>query len=65
LLARWAAPKYLRGISETDVERYRAKTAECSDQAERALGFEKEAWLKLAEQWIILAVQAQNKLWRG
>jgi hypothetical protein len=61
-VASEAAPKYLRGMSEKDVERYRAKAAECLDQADRALGIEKEAWLKLAEQWIILALQAEKRL---
>jgi hypothetical protein len=47
-------------MSETDVERYRAKAAECLDQADRAIGMDKDAWLKLAKQWIILALQAEK-----
>lgn len=55
-------PHYQREMSERDVERYRAKAKESLDQADRAVGVESEAWLNLAEQWIILALQSEKRL---
>ncbi|WP_425905457.1 hypothetical protein [Nitrobacter sp. TKz-YC02] len=46
-------PKWM---SEQNVERYRATADECQAHAEQARhAIDKEAWLKLAAEWIALA----------
>jgi hypothetical protein len=52
---------YSDGISDQDVARFRAQADECRQQAERAINpLDKEAWLRLAGEWIKLA-QASEK----
>lgn len=58
-----ATPDYPRVMSEQDVRRFRARAQECLDQAERVSSqLDREAWLKLAEQWIMLAQQSEKAL---
>ena len=41
---------------ETDAERFRKEAEECRELAEKAISqFDKEAWLRLAADWIKLA----------
>lgn len=47
-------------MSEQNIERYRARVAECLDEADKSSGLEKDRWLRLAEQWIILALQSEK-----
>jgi hypothetical protein len=48
-------------MSDQDVARFRAQADECRQQAERAINpLDKEAWLRLAGEWIKLA-QASAK----
>ena len=48
-------------MSDQDVARFRAQADECRQQAERAINpLDKEAWLRLAGEWIKLA-QASEK----
>ncbi|KJC52198.1 hypothetical protein UB31_09655 [Bradyrhizobium sp. LTSP849] len=50
---------YPDGMSEQDVARFRAQADECRQQAERAVSaLDKEAWLRLAGEWIKLAQNA-------
>jgi hypothetical protein len=45
-----------------DVNRYRKQAEECRREAEKALSpLEKEAWLRLAGDWIKLAQQAEER----
>lgn len=47
---------------ETDVERFRNEAQECLKLAEKALSqVDKEAWLRLAADWIKLAENAQEQ----
>jgi len=54
-------------MTETDVERFRSEAEECHKLAEKALSqADKEAWLRLAADWIKLAENAQerrSRLW--
>ncbi|WP_187436980.1 hypothetical protein [Bradyrhizobium rifense] len=46
-------------MSEQDVARFRAQADECRRQVERAINpLDKEAWLRLASEWIKLAQKA-------
>jgi hypothetical protein len=43
-------------MTETDAERYRRQAAECRKLAERSANqFDKNSWLRLADDWIDLA----------
>jgi hypothetical protein len=47
--------------SQTDAERFRKKAEECRDLAEKAMSpLDKEAWLRLAEDWLKLAREAER-----
>jgi hypothetical protein len=49
-------------MPETDAERFRAEAEECRQQAEKAINpLDKEAWLKLAAEWIRLAQDAEGR----
>jgi hypothetical protein len=49
-------------MTETDVERFRSEAQECRQLAERTINpVDKEAWLRLAEDWIKLAETAAEK----
>jgi hypothetical protein len=48
-------------MSDQNVARFRAQADDCRQQAERAINLlDKEAWLRLAGEWIKLA-QASEK----
>ena len=50
------------GMIETNAERFRSEAQECLKLAEKALGqVDKEAWLRLAADWIKLAENAQEQ----
>jgi hypothetical protein len=49
-------------MSETDVARFRKQAEECRQQAEKAISpLDKEAWLRVAGEWIKLAQDAESK----
>jgi hypothetical protein len=49
-------------ISATDAQRYRKDAQECREQAEKAISqLDKEAWLRLAADWIKLARKLPRK----
>ena len=48
-------------MTENDVERFRYEARECRQLAERATNsIDKQAWLRLAEDWIKLAEEAER-----
>ncbi|MBR0975666.1 hypothetical protein [Bradyrhizobium japonicum] len=52
---------YPDAMSEQDVARFRAQADECRQLAERAVNpLDKEAWLRLAGEWIKLAQNAEG-----
>jgi hypothetical protein len=49
-------------MSDAEVVRFRAQAEECRQQAERAISpLDKEAWLRLAGEWIKLAQASGNR----
>jgi hypothetical protein len=49
-------------MSSDDADRYRRQADECRQQAERAISpLDKEAWLRVAGEWIKLAQDAESK----
>jgi hypothetical protein len=49
-------------MTETDAERFRSEAKECRQLAERATSaIDKEAWLRLAENWIKLVEEAEKR----
>ena len=49
-------------MTENDVERFRYEARECRQLAERATNsIDKQAWLRLAEDWIKLAEEAERR----
>jgi hypothetical protein len=49
-------------MTENDVERFRNEAKECRQLAERATNpIDKQAWLRLAEDWIKLAEEAEMR----
>jgi hypothetical protein len=54
---------YSNAMSEHDVTRYRALADECRQLAERATNpLDKEAWLRLAGEWVKMAQEAEKNL---
>lgn len=52
-------------MTETDAARYRSKAEDCRKLAENALSpADKEAWLRLAADWVKLAENAQERRFR-
>ena len=50
-------------MSQEDAKRFRAEAQECREQAERAVSLDaKEAWLRLAGDWIKLAESAESRV---
>ncbi|WJR75570.1 hypothetical protein [Bradyrhizobium sp. NP1] len=48
--------------TETDVERFRREAKECQQLAERATSpIDQEAWLRLEDDWIKLAEEAEKR----
>jgi hypothetical protein len=53
---------YLEGMSDQEIARFRAQAEECRQQAERAVSpLDKEAWLRVAGEWIKLAQETEQK----
>jgi hypothetical protein len=45
-----------------DADRFRKQAEECREQAEKAMSpLDKEAWLRLAGEWIKLAMTAEGR----
>jgi hypothetical protein len=54
---------YSTAMSEHDVRRFRALADECRQLAERATNpLDKEAWLRLADEWVKMAQEAEKNL---
>jgi len=48
-------------MSKTDADRFLDLAEECLREAEKAISpFDKEAWLKLADDWMTLAREAKK-----
>jgi hypothetical protein len=48
-------------MSNDDADRFRKQAEECREQAERAINpLDKEAWLRVAGEWIKLAQSAEG-----
>jgi hypothetical protein len=55
-------------MTETDADRFRKEAEECRRLAERSVSqIDKEAWLRLAADWIRLAENAEERRrrWMG
>ena len=49
-------------MSETDAAKYRKQAEECREQAAKAISpLDSEAWLKVAEEWLKLALSAEGR----
>ena len=49
-------------MSDADSARYRKQAQECREQAAKALSpLDKEAWLRVAEEWLKLALSAESR----
>jgi len=49
-------------MSAADAARYRKQAEEARQYAESAINpFDKEAWLRIAEEWLKLALSAESK----
>ena len=49
-------------MSEDDAVRFRKQAEECRQQAERAASpIDKEVWLRVAEEWLKLALSAEAR----
>jgi anaerobic glycerol-3-phosphate dehydrogenase len=49
-------------MSEDDADRFRRQAEECRQEAERAVSLlDKEAWLRVASEWIKLAQAAEER----
>jgi hypothetical protein len=49
-------------MTETDADRFRKEAEECRKLAERAIApLDKEAWLRLAADWVKLAATAEER----
>jgi hypothetical protein len=49
-------------MSETDAQRFRQKSEECLSYAEKAVNpLDKEAWSKLAAEWLKLAEATERQ----
>jgi hypothetical protein len=49
-------------MSETDGSKYRKQAEECREQAAKAVSqLDKDAWLRVAEEWLKLALSAEGR----
>jgi len=49
-------------MSADDAAKYRKQAEECREQAAKAISpFDKEAWLKVAEEWLKLALSVEGR----
>ena len=61
----YSMAEYPYGVSDQHIAIYRAKAEECRKQAENSLSsFDKEAWLRLAEDWTKMAQEIGRRLRR-
>jgi hypothetical protein len=52
----------LSGMAHDDAERFRKQAEEAREQAARAYSpLDKEAWLRVAEEWLKLALSAEER----
>jgi hypothetical protein len=52
----------IRPMSKDEVARFRQQAEECREQAAKAFSpLDKEAWLKVAEEWIKLAMAVEER----
>jgi hypothetical protein len=52
---------YLEEMSDEDIARFRSQAKECQLQAERSVRVtDKDAWLRMAGEWIRLAEDAER-----
>ncbi|MEK9285264.1 hypothetical protein MTR72_37620 [Bradyrhizobium sp. ISRA442] len=52
----------LAAMPKTDAERFRKEAEECRQMAARAINpADRDGWLKLADDWIKLASEAERK----
>jgi hypothetical protein len=62
-LIRATTTAIFEGMSDQDVARFRAQADECRQLAEQAINaLDKEAWLRLAGEWVKLAQEADKRL---
>ena len=53
---------YPVAMSENEADRFRKQADECREQAAKAFSpLDKEAWLRVAEEWLKLAMSADNR----
>jgi hypothetical protein len=56
------SPCHCRGMAHNDAERFRKQAEEAREHVARALSpLDKEAWLRVAEEWLKLAVNAEQR----
>jgi hypothetical protein len=48
-------------MSKDDAVRFRKQAQEYREQAAKALSIDKEAWLRVAEEWLKLALSAESR----
>lgn len=49
-------------MSEIDAARFRKQAEECREQAAKAVSpLDKEAWLRVAEEWLKLALSTEKR----
>jgi hypothetical protein len=52
---------YLVGMSD-DADRFRKQAEDCREQAAKAMSpLDKEAWLRVAEEWLKLALSVESR----
>ncbi len=57
--------EYLYGVSDHHIALYEKKAEQCRHRAESSLNFlDKEAWLRLAEDWTKMAREIERRLKR-
>jgi hypothetical protein len=62
VIARTGGDNYLGCMSDADIARFRAQAKECQDQADRSIrAVDKEAWLRMANEWLRLAQDAERR----
>lgn len=55
--------EYSFGVSDRHIGLYRKKAEACRQQADNSLNFhDKEAWLRLAQDWTLMAQEVEQRL---
>jgi len=61
LVRRLTGLRYLNPVGDSDADRFRREAEECRQMAAQALHpVDKDAWLKLAADWLKLAEKAEK-----